>query len=98
MQFPTLKAIKPGFLRLAFSKNERGFALLFFESKEYEEPGTTKEEYEMSLKNLKPLLTFEVSNAEQAENIGKSIVNFAKRMKELEKEDKNGNEDAGSGS
>ena len=95
MQFPTLKAIKPGFLRMAFSKNERGFALLFLESKEYKEPGTTKEE---SLKDLKPLFAFEVSNAEQAETIGKSIVDFAKRMKELEKEDKNGNEDAGSGS
>lgn len=98
MRFPTIKAIKPGFLRIGFSKNEHGFALLFLESKEYEEPGTTKEENEESLKDLKPLFAFEVSNAEQAETIGKSIIDFAKRIKELEKEDKNDNENAGSGS
>ena len=48
MRFPTIKAIKPGFLRIGFSKNEHGFALLFLESKEYEEPGTTREESEGS--------------------------------------------------
>lgn len=78
MEILTVKAIKPGHARTGFSKNERGYVVILFESKKYATPGTTVEE---RMEDLTPVIALEMTDAEQAHNIGTAILRTAERMR-----------------
>ena len=78
MNIPTIKAIKPGYARTGFAKNERGYAVILFESKNCATPGTTIEE---RIGDLTPVVALEMTDAEQAHNIGTAILLTAERIR-----------------
>lgn len=78
MEILTVKAIKPGHARTGFLKNARGYAVILYESKNYATPGTTVEE---RTADLTPVVALEMTNAEQAHNIGTAILLTAERMR-----------------
>lgn len=78
MEILTVKAIKPGHVRAGFAKNERGYAVVLYESKNYATPGTTVEE---RTEDLTPIIALEMTDAEQAHNLGTAILLTAKRMR-----------------
>ena len=85
MKIPTINAIKPGYVRTGFSKNERGnYAVILFKSKNYATPGT---EVEDRMEDLTPLVALEVTDAEQAHNLGTAILLTAERMRADEEKD-----------
>ena len=84
MEILTVKAIKPGHVRTGFAKNERGYAVVLFESKNYATPGTTVKE---QMEDLTPIVALEMTDAEQAHNLGTAILLTAERM-QAEEENK----------
>ena len=83
MKIPTINAIKPGYIRTGFSKNERGnYAVILWESKNYATPGATVEE---RIEDLTPIVALEMTDAEQAHNIGTAILLTAERIRADEK-------------
>ena len=78
MEILTVKAIKPGYVRTGFMKGENGNALVLFESKNYATPGTTVAE---SVVDLTPIIALEMTDAEQAHNLGTAILLTAERMR-----------------
>lgn len=91
MKIQTINAIKPGYVRTGFSKNERGnYAVILFESKNYATPGTEVEE---RMKDLTPIVALEMTDAEQAHNIGTAILLTAERMRAAEERDGDGDAD-----
>lgn len=78
MKILTVKAITPGHARTGFLKNERGYAVVLYESKNYATPGTTIEE---RIEDLTPIVALEMTDAEQAHNIGTAILQTAERMR-----------------
>jgi len=88
MKIPTINAIKPGHTRTGFLKNERGnYAVILFKSKNYATPGT---EVEDRMEDLTPLVALEVTDAEQAHNIGTAILLTAERMRAAKERDGDG--------
>lgn len=80
MKIPTINAIKPGYVRTWFSKNERGnYAVILFESKNYATPGTIM--IEERIEDLTPVVALEMTDAEQAHNLGTAILLTAERMR-----------------
>ena len=78
MEILTLKAIKPGYMRTGFMKGGNGNALVLYESKNYITPGTAVEE---SVADLTPIIALEMTDAEQAHNLGTAILLTAERMR-----------------
>lgn len=78
MEILTVKAIKPGHVRTGVAKNERGYALVLFKSENYATPGTTVEE---RTEDLTPIVALEMTDAEQAHNLGTAILIAAERMR-----------------
>lgn len=78
MEIMTVKAIKPGYMRTGFLKGENGNALVLFEAKNYATPGTTVAE---SVADLTPIIALEMTDAEQAHNLGTAILLTAERMR-----------------
>ena len=78
MEILTVKAIKPGHVRTGFAKNERGYSIVLFKSKNYATPGTSVEE---RIEDLTPIVALEMTDAKQAHNLGKAILLTAKRMR-----------------
>lgn len=90
MKIPTINAIKPGYIRTGFAKNERGnYAVILFESKNYATPGTPIEE---RMEDLTPVVALEMTDAEQAHNLGTAILLTAERMKADEERSGDGDE------
>lgn len=90
MKISTIDAIKPGHVRTGFAKNERGnYAVILFESKKYATPGTECEE---RIEDLTPLVALEMTDAEQAHNIGMAILLTAERMRAAEEREGDGND------
>ena len=88
MKIPTINAIKPGYVRTGFSKNERGnYAVILFKSKKYATPGT---EVGDRMEDLTPLVALEMTDAEQAHNLGTAILLTAERMRADEEKDGDG--------
>ena len=88
MKIKTINAIKPGYVRTGVAKNERGnYAVILFKSKNYATPGT---EVEDRMEDLTPLVALEVTDAEQAHNIGTAILLTAERMRAAEERDGDG--------
>ena len=84
MKILTVKAIKPGYVRTAFMKNERGYAVVLCKSKNYATPGTTVEERK---EDITPIVALEMTDAEQAHNLGTAILLTAERMRADEEKD-----------
>lgn len=85
MKIPTVNAIEPGHVRTGFAKNERGnYAVILFKTKNYATPGT---EVEDRIEDLTPLVALEMTNAEQAYNLGTAILLTAERMRADEERD-----------
>ena len=78
MEILTVKAIKPGYVRTGVAKSERGYAVVLYESKKYATPGTTVED---RMEDLTPIVALEMTDAEQAHNLGTAILLAAKRMR-----------------
>lgn len=91
MKIPTIDAIEPGHVRTGFAKNERGnYAVILFKSKNYATPGT---EVEDRIEDLTPLVALEMTDAEQAHNIGTAILLTAERMRADEERGGDGDAD-----
>ena len=86
LEILTVKAIKPGYVRTAYMKNERGYAIVLCKSKNYATPGTTVDERK---EDITPIIALEMTDAEQAHNLGTSILIAAERMRADEERGKN---------
>lgn len=86
---PTVKAIERGHARTGWVKQDGKYIVFLMKSKNYAEPGTVASD---EIKDIEPIIGFELWGKEQARFMGMSFLLAAEQMEQADEERGGGNE------